>query len=301
MALTDDIRKCVFFIGHGEDEHFKSCGTAFLIEYDNAKYIVTAGHVARGLGDDPFAVRINKVDGTSETFTHDPHDEGAAWFRWYFSDDPNVDLAIIPFNFVLSKMGLELKALRGGEWILDEVKYREERVGLGDTCYAVGLFRVLQGARRNVPILHTGNLALVAGEERVPVRDRSRPGKTMLINAHLVELANLEGLSGAPVFIRGELELAGLTFGEHGQRNMVAKDSRLHLLGVWQGSWDQEAPAARAGERVPVGVGIVVPASDLLALLNQKDVVEERNRFLHAAALAEMAVTDAKETSGPAA
>ncbi|HEX3677584.1 MAG TPA: hypothetical protein VHU79_09375, partial [Sphingomicrobium sp.] len=70
MALAEDIRRCVVFIGHGDEDHFRSCGTAFLLGYKGSLYLITARHVAQALGDDPFAFRINKTDGTSDTFQH---------------------------------------------------------------------------------------------------------------------------------------------------------------------------------------------------------------------------------------
>jgi hypothetical protein len=292
MAIADDVRKCVIFIGHGDEAHFTSCGTAFFLQHSSADYLVTARHVARALGNDPFSLRINRKDGGSNTYTHDPHVDDLPWFKWFFPEDSSVDLAVIPFNVDAKALGLDLRVLAGEDWILDEVKFRQEKVGIGDICHAVGLFRVLQGTRRNVPVVHTGHVALLAGEERIPVKDRNCPGSTMLINAHLVELANLDGLSGAPVFVRAGLELKDLEVGELGKRGLLGQDSKLHLLGVWQGSWEQELPQ---GQRVPVGVGVVVPATDLLALLNQADVAEERNRLLQ---LRVAASPDVKEPSG---
>ena len=297
MAVADDIRKCVFFIGHGDEEHFKSCGTAFMLEHDGSAYLVTARHVVtQALRNDPFSIRINRTDGTSDTFQHDPLTGNPPWFKWYFPEDPTVDLAAIPFNVPARTMGLDMKALKGSAWVLDQVRFLEEGIGLGDTCHAVGLFRVMQGTRRNVPVIHTGNIALVAGEERIDVKDWNHDDKRrrLLINAHLVEMANLDGLSGAPVFVRGSLQINDM-----GGHDVIVTDTHMHLLGVWHGSWDQEMPSAAYGERIPVGMGIVVPASDLLALLNQTDVVQDRNRFLHEVALQQLPSLDAKKTSSP--
>lgn len=289
MALTDDVRKCVFFIGHGSEETFASCGTAFLLHHDGSIYLVTAGHVAHGVGDDPFSLRINRLDGTSTTFHVDPHSEDhPEWFKWFFPEDQTIDLAIIPFNVNAHTAELDVRALIGNDWILDEAKRLEEKIGLGDVCYAVGLFSLVQGARRNVPIIHTGHVALLAGEEPIDVGDWVHDGRRILIDAHLVEMANLRGLSGAPVFVRGEYEIE---FGD-GHQNVLAQDTRLHLLGVWHGSWEHEMPNAKRGERVPLGMGIVVPASQLLALLEQPDVVAERARFNAAHAQAKAPVAD---------
>ena len=55
------------------------------------------------------------------------------------------------------------------------------------------------------------------------------------------------------------------------------------LLGLWQASWDGEASCELAsdknlgmGQRVPVGMGVVVPASRIAETLNQSELVKQR-------------------------
>jgi len=288
VALTDDIRKSVIFIGHGDEDHFKSCGTGFFISYDSCPYLVTARHVAQDLGDDPYSFRINKKDRTSDTFQHDPLDNAHDWFRWFFPSDPTVDVAVIPFSFALKDT--DVLSLRGDRWILDEARQTEEVIGVGDLCHAVGLFKIVQGARRNVPLVHTGRLALVAGEDLIPVEDWNDRSKTVMVRGHLVELTNLEGLSGAPVFVRGELQI-GEVPPPIGPRGITVTDSRAFLLGVWQGSWNHQIHDGRR----PLAMGVVVPASDLLALLLQDDVVAAREVHKQRVAQHNAASLDAKE------
>ena len=69
MAIAEDARKSVVFIGHGEDENFVSVGTGFFIQHKSAIYIVTARHIVEGLGNDPYAFRFNKSDGGSTTLS----------------------------------------------------------------------------------------------------------------------------------------------------------------------------------------------------------------------------------------
>lgn len=272
MGLTSDIRKCVLFLGHGPEQNFVSCGTAFMLSHKGAVYLVTARHVALSLGDDPFSIRMNRVDGGSDTFAFDPlHPEIPPCLKWHVPRDELVDLAIMPFNWNFGAMGLDVFALEGAEWLLDEAHLAEQMIGLGDICHAIGLFRLVQGSRRNVPIVHTGRLALVAGEERIPIEDWRNPGKTISVNGHLVELTNLEGLSGAPVIVRGEMTIHGLLHG----KGVIAKEQNLLLLGVWQGSWNH----AIVDRRRPLAMGVVTPAYELLKLLEQDDVVAQREEF----------------------
>ena len=69
MRLDDDLRKTVVFFGLEDDTPGKggiSCvGTGFLLGYDTCGYLVTAKHLAQGLGDNPFLVRVNTKDGNS--------------------------------------------------------------------------------------------------------------------------------------------------------------------------------------------------------------------------------------------
>src|SRR5579863_3791251 len=69
MRVSDDLRKTVVFFGieGPEDEGGITCvGSGFLVEYEDEGYLVTARHLARGLGNDPFLLRINKKDGTAQ-------------------------------------------------------------------------------------------------------------------------------------------------------------------------------------------------------------------------------------------
>jgi len=52
------------------------------------------------------------------------------------------------------------------------------------------------------------------------------------------------------------------------KRDVLMIDNRLYLLGIWQASWNFHIH----GGRRPLAMGAVVPASDLLALLEQDDV-----------------------------
>jgi hypothetical protein len=44
-------------------------------------------------------------------------------------------------------------------------------LGVGDFTYTIGLFRLMSGERRNLPIVHFGTVAMVPGDEKIPVRD----------------------------------------------------------------------------------------------------------------------------------
>jgi hypothetical protein len=66
-------------------------GTGFLLLYDEVPHLVTVRHVAEHFGNDPFLIRVNRYDRKAENIHVDR-------IRWYFDQDPTVDVAIIPFD-----------------------------------------------------------------------------------------------------------------------------------------------------------------------------------------------------------
>jgi hypothetical protein len=151
-------------------------------------------------------------------------------------------------------------------------------IGIGDFAYTVGLFMLLAGKQRNLPIVHTGHIALMPGQEDIPIRDWDDPeGKLVrYVDGYLVEAQSLRGLSGSPVFVRPSLRDV-----PHGRFEMVGGQSRLYLLGIWQGAWDappDEVLAVGRGKdmRVPVGMGVVVPTKRLIEILEPPVLKEKR-------------------------
>jgi hypothetical protein len=125
-------------------------GTGFLLNYDTCGYIVTARHLAHGLGNNPFLFRVNRKDGTSENIPADG-------VRWYKHPAPDVDVAVTPF------------AIGGGPGAPYDILYLPDdmmatdaivghkqlgALGVGDFTYTIGLFRLMSGERRNLPIVH---------------------------------------------------------------------------------------------------------------------------------------------------
>ena len=151
---------------------------------------------------------------------------------------------------------------------------KKEDVSCGDPVSIVGLFRLHYGKKRNIPIVHSGNVATLAdGNERVPLMDR-RTREIVEAESYLVEAQTLDGLSGSPVFIH---RIVGLD--EKGQTGIIAA---AKLFGVYQGSWDREPGRILAedrnlkgGERVPVGMGIVVPIHRALELIEENEQMKK--------------------------
>jgi hypothetical protein len=282
MRLNDDMRKSVVFLGFGDGDNFTPVGTAFLFGYKDGLYIVTTQHIAVGIGDAPFSLRVNKFDGTSETIPVDPLVDA----KWYsHPSDPNVDISVMPYHYRLDKRVFDTLQIHEG-MVASDATLHEWGIGAGEMCYVVGLFRLMAGRKRNLPIVHTGNIASLPNDELIPVRDWLAPqesGKARKIQGYLVEVSNLQGLSGSPVLVRPDVVL-----GEHkvrGNHSVKAYAGSVFLLGIWQGSWDAEPDQVVAIEqrkpvRVPVGMGVVVPADRLIEIMESSQVVEERQTFM---------------------
>lgn len=265
MRLNVDLRNAVVFVGdmtsdEKGEEIFKPVGTAFFLLYKELVYLVTARHVAESLHP-PFTLRASNNKG-------EPLFGDVIRAHWTFHTDENVDLAI--GVGVLPKDAVAV----GGKLLLSQEITVERGIGIGDEVNIVGLYRLAYGKKRNLPIVHTGAIAMVPEDEKIPQIDRIT-GKRRLVECYLVEAQTLEGLSGSPVFVR-QANIANI-----GGKNVLLTSASGFLLGVWSGAWDAppgsvlnaEHPDAR---RVPVGMGLTVPSYKLIELLESLVVVKHR-------------------------
>ena len=107
MQVSDDLRKCVLFIGFlNSSDDFVAAGTAFLLQSNSCLYLVTNMHIASSLDDSPFFIRVNRTEGGSAVFRIDPIEVNLKWYSHL--TDPDVDIAIMPFNIDFEKSGFEV-------------------------------------------------------------------------------------------------------------------------------------------------------------------------------------------------
>ena len=278
VRISDDIRKCVAFLGVEDDTPdgagIRCLGTGFFMAYDQCRYLVTVKHVALGIADAPFRIRLNRKDGTSDNIEVEVGD-----IRWFSHPDSDVDLAVAPFNSDLTAAGYDVKLLSG----LEELPRGPSGFECGDFTYTVGLFRLLSGKKRNLPVVHSGNIALLPSDEKIPVRDWENDRLTRHIEGYLVQSESIQGLSGAPTFARSNMELTDMPTPQ-GPMALLFPRREVGLIGVWQGAWDarpEEARAASLGRelRVPVGMGIVIPVNKIVEILEMGDLKENRAAF----------------------
>ena len=228
----------------------------------------------------PFLLRINKTDGTSENY---PADE----IIWYYHPDSNVDIAVIPcYIGQHGKKRIYEVSYFTENTIVADSHIKHGYIGNGDQCYTIGLFRFHSGRKRNLPVVHTGNIALLPSDEKIPVIDWDDPKNIRYIEAYLVQSQSLEGLSGSPVLVRYTIDIpldipkdCVLPEGERIRTRLPTVI--LRLLGLWHGSWKappSELYGIEEGKTVPVGMGIVIPASKIIEVLEMPDLVEKEKR-----------------------
>lgn len=273
VRINLDARRSVVFFGKASPPKGDIVygGTGFLLceRGANIPYLITARHVAKQLEED-FVIRVNVRDNGSAK------ELDVAKVDWRYHPDPTVDLAatIYPldanvYDVCYFNVNLVQPSLHG-------------EVMCGDPVALVGLFRLHHGSKRNVTIVHSGNIAALPDlSEKVPVRDRTT-GKIVETVSYLVEAQTLEGLSGSPVFIQKFQQIPGLKTPQGGGA-LGLGDWRI--LGIYQGAWDGEPGRILAADRnlsgtdlrVPVGMGIVVPGDRIFELIkNDPEIAKTR-------------------------
>lgn len=296
MRLTEDARRSVVFLGHLADppneDSFVARATGFFIEYAGLHYLVTAAHVAVELGADPFDMRLNRISGGALVLHFDS--EMDPMDRWFIHPEDGVDVAVMAFPFDFAANDWDHLSI-SNVLLMTEEEVAAHDLGPGDFCYAVGLFRLMQGQKRNLPVVHRGSIAAMPSDELIPMKGWRGAGKIQA-RAYLVESTNLQGLSGSPVLARPTISVVAnhlhitrsstnVSVRRGPEVALSAPSNDVMLLGVWSGSWDaspDEALSLDQGRevRVPLGLGVVVPTHRLLELLTSDDVAVQRKSIL---------------------
>jgi hypothetical protein len=277
VRISENARRCVVFFGvAAPEDKIEYGGTGFLIDWVEGDlhwpHLVTARHVAEALSQhESFFLRANLLSGEASLLEIEH-------VRWVFPDDETVDLAVVPF-------GLNIQAMDHVHIPLAEHLAQFDKpnaICCGDAINIVGLFRLHHGNRRAVPFVHCGWISVLPDpKERVPVKNRVT-GKTLESEVFLVEAQTLSGLSGSPVFMHEEIGFTGGgPINRHGAFPIIR--GLVKLLGVYQGSWDGDPGEILAKDRgfsgqirVPIGMGVVVPANKIEDLIKNPALKEDR-------------------------
>jgi hypothetical protein len=173
---------------------------------------------------------------------------------------------------------LDLLSIPTGMFLTREIADKTN-VGPGDEVSITGLFAKIKGQSKNLPIVRIGNLAMVPHGPVVP----SGVGN---IEAYLVEVKSLGGISGSPVFIRQTVDIPGLfLWGTNTPATAQAYSNVIRLLGLAHGHWniDLEEIDSPMIEHVKegfnVGLAIVVPAAHILEVLHNGELTAMRREL----------------------
>jgi hypothetical protein len=272
----------------------------------SGNYLVTARHVAVPLGTH-FLIGYNKQGGGSDIDLI----ENA---KWTFHTDPMVDIAVLQCGYPEWADCIPIPGRMLSRPTVDDVRYStikdgevifgDPTLGVGDIAYVVGHFHLMQGKKTNLPVVHTGHIALLPEDEKIPAWDEPTRSRQE-VEGYLVEAHGLDGLSGAPVFARTSAPVSATYFHigpplQGGIKLQHPIVGRLHswtvLLGLWMAAWKAEPSTELATEidvsgdtKVPLGMGIVVPANKIAETLNQPELITARRkecerRFIESAA-----------------
>ena len=271
LRLPEQIKRCVGFLSHAIANP-KYLGTGFLValrgKHDNAYiHLVTAAHVAELLDPGDWLFGMNGKE------------RGKIWIKggsvkwWYHpTERETVDCAVTIFASDRIEE-YEIEYIPDVMFVTEE-KIKQFDLGIGDEIHVVGLFTRFHGNERHVPIVRTGNVAMMPSE-RVPV------AKNLEMEVYLAEGRSIGGLSGSPVFIRESLNTA-MQDGK-GQIKGFMGQGQLHFLGLMRGHWETETLPAKVQqeqvEAVNMGISVVVPAQKIWEVLHHPELVQMRKDF----------------------
>ena len=284
MQIPNEIRKCVVFLAHINERGEKILkGTGFFISIPfpdksgDFIYLITARHIiakiiAKNLAlDGNIWMRINKRDGSFD-FIPIP-------INTFIPHPDSVDVMILPFAPSIAIY--DYLTLPHG-MLLNQDIVNEENVSLGDDVFMTGLFVRHIGKERNIPIIRIGNISAMPEE---PIYNEFFGN----MDAYLIELRSLGGLSGSPVF----LHLSDSRIMKSDDKNTIVRTMsgghKFYLLGLLHGHWDLESATQDVitedypqdnKEQINTGIGIAIPAIKILETLNQDIVQRQRQSII---------------------
>jgi hypothetical protein len=260
--------KCVGFISRVQ-EPLVYQGTVFVVGVPYPRdpstgvmHLVTAKHVAIGIGNGDFTIAFNGTDGLP-MFSRPQGNN-----RWFYhaTESDSVDVAVMPFS--TARMDeYDVTPIPVGMFATDE-RIAQYEIGIGDEIVNVGLFTPFFGTSHLIPILRTGNIAMMP-KDKVLVRNFG------YVDAYLAEGRSIGGLSGSPVFCRNTVKMPAI--GPHQETAYITGLGGTHFLGLMHGHWDipMETPEA-VKQIVNMGISIIIPAKKILEVLNNPELVKLR-------------------------
>lgn len=279
------VRKIVTFIKlacRDGDTEYNVTGTGFFVFIPDQRlgkdngfvYMVTNRHVAlcwrsfnQPMEVKTVSITLNRRMPNGGTFSEDIHLSEHGNVPWVTPLDGSVDLAALPYFPDVQKFDVRLLPLA----TLATSQYlSQQMITEGEPIFFAGFFQQFPGVRRMQPIVRQGIIAMMP-DEKIPLV--STPEKLYLADVHV-----FGGNSGAPAFIN----LGGF----HNGHFMAGED--LHLVGVVNGyvfeneDFTLEIATTFLGAKGKANSGIstIVPADDLIALLQDSRLQAQRDAFV---------------------
>jgi hypothetical protein len=287
-----ELKKAVTFIygqAHVRDQNGGThlldgtLGTAFFVYYPDPRggkdygftYVVTAKHVLKDEPErkylDKVRIRMNNKNGVGVAFaTLDVSDSNGS-LKWFDDkDDPNADIAVL--LALPSADQVDYRTI-SSQMLADAESLKKSNVSEGDQVYLVGLMPQFTGEKHNYPVVRHGYIALLS-DEPIPLTPQVKE------KVYALELGSWPGQSGSPVF----LSLSG---NRHG--GFQVGESYV-LLGVMLGFVRNEIPFENVaqtdsvffGDPSNIGISYVLPASEILKVLNSKEAQQQRDEDIQA-------------------
>jgi hypothetical protein len=253
-----------------------SLGTAFFVGYPDTRagadwgfvYLVTAKHVLKDEVEGKYLNRVrlraNKI-GSGLSVGEIPVSDSKGDLLWLDDkDDPNADVVA---TMIQAAKEVDMLSIPLSLFSSDD-SLKKSRVSEGDAVYLVGLMPQFTGENRNYPVVRHGYIALLS-DEPIPLAPSVKE------KVYALELGSWPGQSGSPVF----LSLSGYRNGS------MALGESYSLLGLMLGFVPNQRPfetvsstsSVLLGDTSNVGISYVLPASEILKVLNSKEAQQQRD------------------------
>jgi hypothetical protein len=272
MRLPNGILNTAFLLGF-KKEMPQYAGTGFVVAVPGAHgnshlYVVTAKHVAEKTECCPIIMGFSYRDGSKALLEADN-------VHWYFhpTEASAVDAAVTPFAPTQWDL-LDLEPVPEHLFASSE-RMRKASIGVGDEITGIGVFTRFSYEDRHLPIIRTGNLAMLP-TVHIPVKDFEP------MEAYIAEI---EGSSGSPIWVRPNAYFNAAQKGGGVEKPSVpfSGDTEMTFLGLLHGRWEvskraMEGHNAQYTENMVSGMSIIVPAHKILEVINQAELATMRKR-----------------------
>jgi hypothetical protein len=288
VRVPEFVRNWVGFLGYtdGREDTFRA--TAFIVYVHFSRgngchyYLVTARHNIDLLRGKQYFFRLNRRRrGTPTESVTVQIPESARWFE-HPTESRATDVAVLPFEL---PAGVNQDCVWLSELATSDEDVTMGRIGCGSEGIIVGLFTPYPGENRNVPIVRTCHLAAI--DDFNPLRIRAKRVDEPM-EAYLVEVRSIGGLSGSPVFIKCDESLP---------RVDIEYDERYLLLGLVHGHWDVHRGELSKhlgveDDEINSGIAAVVPAKKIVETVNHPELAAMRTQIEEAVAAGKAATAD---------